>query len=166
MAMVFMINLSFNEIFGIEYRIPIRAIVDAAKIPNVLLIKTGIDNPIKFIPTTKINACLFGTFPEGIGRLNFLFIRSRSASIRSLSTYIPVIISNVEIGSRTVFKIKNIPSRESEKLLRIRFEPIGTQKIPVAVASANSKPHFILELNRISCDLSITLILLPEAAAL
>jgi hypothetical protein len=114
MAKVFMINLSLSEIFGMEYSTPIKAMIDVNKIPSMLLIKIGIDIPIKFMDMTNINACLFDTFPEGIGRLVFPFTRSRSASIRSLSTYMPVIISKVDIGRSTVFEIRIMPSSDHE----------------------------------------------------
>ena len=58
-AKVFIINLSLSEIFGVEYRTPIRAILDAKKIPAVLPIKTGIAIPTKLVAITNISAASF-----------------------------------------------------------------------------------------------------------
>jgi hypothetical protein len=91
---VFSMKRSLRQIFGAEYMIPI-AIIEEAKIRlNGLNVTRTRSIPSALVQTTKIRAWDFVIRPEGIGRF-FPLVLSRSASTRSLRTYIPVIIKNV-----------------------------------------------------------------------
>jgi hypothetical protein len=111
-----MIYLSFSETFGSEYRIPVNAIIDVNKIPNRLLVQTGIESPITFVIITNSNAWPLETFPDDIGRLVFPLLRSRSASNKSLSTYMPVIMRSVDIGRRKLINKDRRLSKDPKML--------------------------------------------------
>lgn len=101
---VLTINLSFRAILGIEYNIPSATNIDVIIIPlkfSVIIDKI-IPNPL--VKMIKTHACFFVTNPRGIGRF-FPFILSRSASIKSLKTYMPTIIKNEIIGNSIIFEI-------------------------------------------------------------
>src|SRR6266542_629510 len=99
--MVFTKNLSLNAILGAEYIIPIDT--NDNEMRRLKILDDTSDNaiPKELVLIMNIHACNFDTSPDGIGRF-FPFNLSKSASTKSLKTYIPIIMNKELSGNVTI----------------------------------------------------------------
>jgi len=102
--MVFTRNLSLKAIFGAEYIIPIDTSDNDIRRLKIFDVTRDKAIPKEFVPIMNTHAWNFDTSPDGIGRF-FPFSLSKSASTRSLKTYIPMIMNNELSGNVTIFAI-------------------------------------------------------------
>jgi len=129
---VFTRNLSLKAILGAEYIIPMAT--NEKDIRRLMALAVTADRaiPRALVPIMNIHPCNFDTSPDGIG-LFFPLALSKSASIRSLKTYIPIIMNKELSGSVTRLNIVWLSSCGE---FIIDAKAPGIVNIPASVASA------------------------------